>query len=662
MSLPGISQADAAVDSILGAVEGLQRGMPALSSSTFATATPPSLKLRGIDLDGMEDGIQPPVGGVMDVNVPSSVTLPTLTAPAVSGTAATIALAFSAPVLGAVTYKEGISAPAPTYGSTTDEPGYTPAPYVGTASPPDTSIVFSVIPAPMEVTLLDIAKYALGTIEVKPINELVIPELPIIQLANDMTKMEKFSSEWANDFIGRKDHMTSSPYERFMNSDAMAAYVEAKIHPQLRALQSKRRAILAQHAARGFNGPVGAAVEELSELAREEADMILSANNEARQETKELIQAAMLATADMEMKVEKAVIDQWLIWAKAPLALAGKYNNMAIQIIKDLAAMYNQNVSLISEHVDAYRAYAAAGRSVVQAQIAEASQDKYIAENYSAVVELFRARTKHWVAEIKQYALEVKGATLPIEAYQVVVASAMIDAQIARANIGMYADAVSTFGEKTKLYADNLELWGAAYRADGSKFDVSAANLQAYRQAVGNEQDRIRSYMQYIDASTDAFSAKTSELNAALQANSSYMSILGDIVQVAKDYTSLSGQAVSANAKAQAGTAAAEASYKAGRFSVTMNKYATDLAVLGANNQIEVANQTYKKQGDQVRMAAISSYLQGLYSSVVQSVSADVRYSGETQFSGSDSLSEDTRSSWSQSVKNTNRYVIEPSV
>lgn len=663
MDIPGITQANSAVEAILAAVEGVQRGMPSLRMDTFATPTPPTLKLTGVDVSGIEDALQPPLDGVEDVGTPASVNLPNLTVPAFTGASDAINLAFNAPVLGAVQYKDGISAPSPTYGTSTDAPGFAPSAYAGGVTPPDVDVAYQTIPELGEVTLLDIARYTLGNTTLEPIAELVIPTPPVVALDPGGIEMDKLDSKWVESYKELfKDHMHVTPYMMYMEDSSMETYVEAKTRPQRVALMSKRRAILAAHAARGFNSAVGAATYEFTELAREEADMIVAANDEARREIQQFVGAGLLAAADSGMKLERSVMDIWTKWAMTPVQLAGKYNSASIQMVKSLVGLYNNNVSLIAEHVQAYQAYASAGRNIVQAQITEATQDQYIAENYANIVELYRAKTKHWVSQVKQYAVKVKGATLPIEAYQVYIASIMIDAQIARSNISMYADAVSTFGERTKLYADNLELWATAYRADASKLDVDLANIQAYKQAVGQEQDRVRAYLQYIDASTDAFTAKTSVLNASLQANTTYLQTLGDLVGVAKDYTALSSQAVTANARAQAGVASAEAAYKSGQFSVRMNKYATDLAVIAANNQIEVANQTYKKQGDQVRMAAIGSYLQGLYSSVVQSVSADVRYSGETQFSGSESLSEDSRSSWSQSVKNTNRYVIEPSV
>ena len=663
MSIPGITQANAAVEAILAAVEGVQRDMPAISASTFETPSPPVLKVSGVDMSGLEEGLQPPLDGVEDVGMPTSVALPNLSVPAFTGASDAIKLAFSAPTLDAVTYKEGISAPTPTYGTSTDAPEFTPAAYNGGVTPPDVSIAYSTIPELGEVTLLDIARYTLGNATLDPIEDLEIPEPPNVVLDPKLASLDAFSSTWASPYVTLySNHMATNAYTVFIEDPAMQTYVEAKIRPQRVALMSKRRAILAAHAAKGFNSAVGAATYEFTDLAREEADMMVAANDEARREIQQIVGAALLAAADGGMKLERSVMDVWTKWAMVPVQLASKYNSASIQMIKSLVSLYNDNVSLIADHVQAYQAYAKAGRDIVQAQVTEATQDQYIADNYSSIIELYRAKTKHWMAQVKQYAVKVKGATLPIEAYQVYIASIMIDAQIAKANISMYADAVSTFGERTKLYADNLELWATAYRADGSKLDVDLANIQAYKQAVGQEQDRVRAYLQYVDASTDAFTAKTSVLNASLQANSVYLQTLGDMVGVAKDYTALSSQAVTANARAQAGVASAEAAYKSGQFSVQMNKFATELAVTAANNQIEVANQTYRKQGDQVRMAAIGSYLQGLYSSVVQSVSADVRYSGETQYSGSESVSEDTRSAWQQNIKNTNRYVIEPSV
>jgi hypothetical protein len=663
MEVPGLAQAESAVDAIVSAVAAAQGSMPAMSASSFAVPTPPTMKLSGISLQGLEGALQLPVDDVTDVTVPTTVQLPNLTVPAFSTAASTVRLAFSAPVLSAVSYKTGISAPAPSYGVSTEAPTFEPAQYAGTVAPPDVSVVFSTIPELQDVRLLDIARHIFANADLAPIRDLEIPEPPEVNLQPGDIDVGALNQGWAAEFAPTiSQHFQSGAYVQFMDRAAMETYVEAKTRPQRVNLLAKKRAILAAHAAKGFNSAVGALTSEFIELAREEADMVVAANDEARRETQQLVGAAMLANASLGFKLESSAIDLWSKWAMAPVQLASKYNASAIQIAKNLVSVYNDNVSLISEHVQTYQAYAKTGRDIVQAQIAEATQDQYIAENYANVIELFRARTRHWVSEVRQYALKVKGATLPVEAYQVFIASLMIDAQIARSNISMYADAVSTFGERTKLYADNLELWADTYRADGSKFSVDVANLQAYRQAIGDEQDRIRAYLQYVDASTDAFNAKTSEMGAALQANSIFLDTLGDMVNVAKDYTELSSRAVSANARAQSGVASADAAYRSGQFSVLMNKYATDLAVNAANNQIEVSNKTYSKQGDQIRMAALSSYIQGLYSSVVQSVSADVRYSGESQFSGSESLSEDTKSAWQSSVRNTNRYVIEPSV
>lgn len=665
MEVPGLAQAESAVDAILRAVESVQTEMPSIFSESRALniPSPPALKLRDISLQGLDGALQPPIEGVEDVAVRPTVRLPDLTVPSFTATKPTVELAFTAPTLSAVNYKAGISAPVPTYGVSVEAPTFSPAQYAGTVEPPEVSVVFSTIPELQDVALLSIARHILGNVDLAPINDLVIPTPPNVPPHPGDIDLGALDQRWTSEFLPTiNQHFQAGAYAQFMDKAAMDTYVEAKTRPQRVALLAKKRDILAAHAAKGFNNAVGAATAEFIEVAREEADMVVAANDEARREVQQLVGAALLANASLGFKLESSAIDLWSKWAMAPVQLASKYNTSATQIAKNLVSIYNDNVALISEHVQTYQAYAKAGRDIIQAQVAEATQDQYIAENYANAVELFRAKTRHWVAEVRQYALKVKGATLPVEAYQVFIASLMVDAQIARANISMYADAVLTFGEGTRLYAENLELWAESYRADGSKFAVSSANLQAYRQATGDEADRIRAYLQYIDASTDAFSAKSSELNAALQANTGFLDTLGDVVTVAKDYTELSSRAVSANARAQAGVASAEAAYKAGQFSVLMNKYATDLSINASNNQIEAANRTYQKQGDQVRMAALSSYIQGLYSSVVQSISADMKYSGDSQFNGSSSLSDDTRTSWQQSFRTTNRYVIEPSV
>ena len=68
------------------------------------------------------------------------------------------------------------------------------------------------------------------------------------------------------------------------------------------------------------------------------------------------------------------------------------------------------------------------------------------------------------------------------------------------------------------------------------------------------------------------------------------------------------------------------------------------------------------QQGDLARMAAVSSYLQGLYSSVVQSFSADAKYSGGENFSASDSRSTGTKYGESHRNSRVTTYVTEGSV
>ena len=657
----GIPETDAAVEAIISAVEGAQRGMPSLAAHTFRTPTPPTLKLGDITMAGMDAALQEPVGGTLPAGVPASVELPDLAAPAFSTTDSTINLAFAAPTLDVVTYGAGISAPEPTYAAEESAPTYTPARYTGGISPPSTAVAFSVIPELKNVSMLSIAKYVLRTIDLSPIDNLVLEEIPEVRLGRDSTALDELNMSWAATYAAAfAEHADIEPYARYLNNKTLDILTDTKMIPKHAAFINKRRAVMSAYAAKGFSGPVGGATYEFLTLARDESFEIMAARNEARKELQQLVAAAMVAAADGGFKLERTAMDVWSKWAMAPVQLAAKHNDVAVRLLENAVGTYNESVSLISEHVQAYQAYAGAGREIIQAQITEATQDQYIAENYANIVEVFRAKTKDWMARVRQYALKVKGATLPIEAYLVYVASLMVDAQIARSNISMYMDAVSTFGESTKLYANNLELWAATHQADSSKLGVDLANIQAYRQVTGQEQDRVRTYLQYVDASTDAFTAKTAELNAGLQANSAYLTTLSDMVSVAKDYSELSNRAVTANARAQTGAMSAEAAYKVGSFSVLMNKYATDLAVTAADNQIEVANESYKKQGDQVRMAAVSSYLQGLYSSVVQSVSADVRYSGEKQFNGNETMSDSYRSAWNNRFTTTERYIIEP--
>lgn len=647
-----------AVASVIDSVEGAQRPLPSISAGSFDPITPPILGIEDIDLTSIAGALRASEGTLGGVGV-SSVTLPSLTAPAVSAASSVVGFAFDAPVLSPVAYGTPEAPPAPEYETIGDSPNFSPAGYVGQRTVSAPPVTFSAIKDVTDPAFLELTTYVLGQIALTPIAPISLPAVSL-SLGSGFS-LPPYNNNTAAELAATLEPFLGGKTESQGSAVAAARYISRTYHLMYDAAV-ERRAVIAKYAASGLSAPTGYATLDATTAAEKFSRQRFDAYDEALRYAVMKVADIYGAAIDAGASLEGKSTQMYTRWAMAPIELARKYNAAAVELHNSLAALYNQQVEVVSKQVSAYRQYAAAVADLNDAEVVAGTQDKYKAQNFGALVDVFQAKARVWAAKNRQYAEKVRASSLPTEAYTIGLATRAIDADIARKNMSMYSEKISTFGATTDLYAQNLQTWSSAYQADASKYDVVKANVSAFGDAGRMEESRLNSYGKYLDTSLSAFNARMAYTDRALRVNENYIQHIKEVTDMARQYGNINKDAVSAYQRADSQLSSAKSAHKLGEYAVKVGAYTTDLAVRGANTQIEVANTTYAQQGDLVRMAAVSSYLQGLYSSVVQSFSADIKYSGDENFNATESLSESTRHGQSHRSSMVTTYNTEGSV
>lgn len=201
-------------------------------------------------------------------------------------------------------------------------------------------------------------------------------------------------------------------------------------------------------------------------------------------------------------------------------------------IFKALVQSDVAEVEAYGKEVDAYRAGVEAEKSVAEIDVSRAeaviAANKSLADNYSTMVEAYKALTGAKQIEADIYKALIAGDAARVEAFsaQVSAYTAQIGAEKTRVDAGLgRLEAVTAYNDGlTKQYLGDVEAYKGLTQAKGVEADIFKALVAADTARVQAFGEEVRAYAAQVDASK----AQADAALAVTQATAGYNKSLTD--------------------------------------------------------------------------------------------------------------------------------------
>ena len=351
--------------------------------------------------------------------------------------------------------------------------------------------------------------------------------------------------------------------------------------------QTKQRIdqIMEDAAGKNFSLPHGPAEALVLNQASDELEERFRVTQKIRDEVYEASMNALTAAISRAIAIEQYHFKLHMRYLQQNLRVYRLNLEMATLALNTMIEVYSKLEARVALQVDAYNLYVRTVMENNQSLIAQFQFDEAAIARYRAQVEMYSADVGLTQKSAQVAATDVRQQAFVFTEYNSKLRGTMANLQIVEQNLNAFREAVRAHSNQTQWYDAALTAYETSIDTTASKIAVDGTKFDVYRQLWGAEGDRVSAYNQYLDASMSAFNANMQDYREAVSAQRDY---IGTVVQ------SLGVGAEAAGAYSQA--AQAMAGFQRAYNSATVSEASANAALNLSDGVTNMVNQALRAE------------------------------------------------------------------
>lgn len=428
--------------------------------------------------------------------------------------------------------------------------------------------------------------------------------------------------------------------------DERVAYIE------LEELRAKEKTFSAA-AARGFSLPTGSMSSEIAAIAESGTQKRRLENNKAYEEFVPLARRNFSSAVSMISRAGRTAYSVALERVAQQIKVLRLNVQMGVEVYNAAVDAYNNQARVVREYVGAYRAYVSALATQDEGVVAQIALARAALQTQQAEWSMYGDQLNIEQAHIDVGRLSIEQKALVLKEFEQKVRAYQQNAELAKLNIQALGEHTKVLNDKVQVELSALEMSRDQAESAASQFAVAEANVGAYASFLEADAARIQAYSRSVADGVSTLNALADEYRDYGQAHISNIQAQAAAVSATASMNRAALSAVDSIAQAQAAIQSANADVGAANS-------AKNLAVAEFNMRVQaIAAQAFAEQTriDAGLMAAQATAAAGVAQAAASTLSVSARISDDGNYnqrysdSGSVSLTETGRRSWSKTTK-----------
>ena len=383
--------------------------------------------------------------------------------------------------------------------------------------------------------------------------------------------------------------------ERIKGGTGLNPAVEQAIWDRARSRETQtalanEAEVMRQSEALGFQLPSGVLAAQLREAQQAYYDKLSGFSRDVAIKQAELEQENLKQTIAQGMQLESQLIDYSLKLEQMTFEAAKTAAENAIQI-------YNGQVEKFKALLAAYDTYAAAYKTIMDAELSKV-------EVYKAELQGEQAKAEINNSLVQRYKAQIEAGMSRVEVYKALVGAANTRVQLEQTKLGAVGEQIKAYVAQVNAETAKVEAYKAGVQAETAKVEIYSAKAQAYGIKTNAQAEKARAEISRFNALAQAKEAEWRGYEAQVRAEATRLGAIAS-----------HSDALTANYKVQAEVLQASASLQERAWEASAKQYeagqnyAMQAAKMNGDWQMQAAEarRDVAKAGTQVYAQLVAS-------------------------------------------------------
>lgn len=307
-----------------------------------------------------------------------------------------------------------------------------------------------------------------------------LDDIPELQLLQPEPMNYQKGAAYTSGFL---TNMQALLNERLRGGTGLDAAVEQALWDRARDRETQialagEAEILRSAEAAGFPLPAGTLAAQVSDARRAYHDKLSGLSRDISIKQAELEQENLKQTITMGIQLEGQLMDNAIKLEQMAFEAAKAVADNAIQV-------YNAGVEYHRALLASYQAYAAAYKTVIDAELTKV-------EVYKAQLQGEQTKAEINNALVQRYKAQIEGSMAQVEIYKAQVGAASVLVQLEQNKLQAAGEQIRAFVATVNAEVSKVEAYKAGVSAEGTKVEAYKALAQAYSAKAGAQSEKAR--------------------------------------------------------------------------------------------------------------------------------------------------------------------------
>lgn len=375
------------------------------------------------------------------------------------------------------------------------------------------------------------------------------------------------------------------------------------------------RTLLIDRASQGFSRPTGSMLAAMEQVVQDTQSKIIELSREIMIKQAELEQTNLKESIQQTIALEDILIRENLAVNQRSFEVAKYTQEVLIELFKVQVSKYNSEV-------EAYKAFAVAYQSRVQAELSKI-------EIFKAEIEAQKLKGDINEQNIRIYVAQLEGIKSNVEVYKSLISAVSEKLKAESLKIEVYKSDVEAYATAIKAKSEEYSMYSEQIKGELAKVEVFDSKVKAYSsriQAYAAKSDVLTKKAE-VESKVEELKIKKYEadIEAYIKQVQADQMIYASAVDIYKGESQMYLADVSFN------KASSELALKQADNTITQNKYKADIAIENSRIALESVKAAYQALLEAKR-AAGSVYAQ-IGSSALSAINVSAQVSGNANVS-----------------------------
>lgn len=391
------------------------------------------------------------------------------------------------------------------------------------------------------------------------------------------------------------DNLKAVLNERIKGGTGLNPAVEQAIWDRARSRETQtalanEAEVMRQSEALGFQLPSGVLAAQLREAQQAYYDKLSGFSRDVAIKQAELEQENLKQTIAQGMQLESQLIDYSLKLEQMTFEAAKTAAENAIQI-------YNGQVEKFKALLAAYDTYAAAYKTIMDAELSKV-------EVYKAELQGEQAKAEINNSLVQRYKAQIEAGMSRVEVYKALVGAANTRVQLEQTKLGAVGEQIKAYVAQVNAETAKVEAYKAGVQAETAKVEIYSAKAQAYGIKTNAQAEKARAEISRFNVLAQVKEAEWRGYEAQVRAEATRLGAIASHIDALTANYKVQAEVLQASASLQERAWEASAKqYEAGQ------NYAMQAAKLNGDWQMQAAEarRDVAKAGTQVYAQLVAS-------------------------------------------------------